>query len=232
MRWAFGRGIWDRRHAITATQTDIRAALLRRHGTTFAAELGVDPARNTPVPLFRWFCAALLMSAPISAKIALAAARALAEAGWTTAGKMADSRWKDRVKVLNGAGYGRYDERTARMLGEAAEMLRDRYGGDLRRLRARAGRDPQAERRLLKQFKGIGDVGADIFLREVQTAWDELHPFADGRVLKAAHEFGLPDTAEGLAGLAGQDDLPRLLAALIRADLAGDTAEDMLRAER
>ena len=217
---------------MSETQTELSEALLRRHGTTFAAELGVDPARNTPAPLFRWFCAALLMSAPISAEIALAAARALAEAGWTTAEKMRDSRWKDRVKVLNGAGYGRYDERTARMLGEAAEMLCDRYGGDLRRLRAEAGCDPQAERRLLKEFKGIGDVGADIFFREVQTAWDELYPFADGRALKAAHEFGLPDTAEGLAGVARSEGLPRLLAALIRADLAGDGPEDILRAGR
>jgi hypothetical protein len=212
---------------MTDTQTEIRDALLQRHGTTFAAELGIDPADNTPSPLFRWFCAALLMSAPISAKIAVASARALAEAGWTTAEKMAASRWEDRVRVLNGAGYGRYDERTARMLGEAAEVLLDRYGGDLRRLREEAERDPQAERRLLKAFKGIGDVGADIFFREVQTAWDELEPFADARALKAAHGFGLPDTAEGLSRLAGPGGLPRLLAAIVRADLAGESRRDL-----
>ena len=211
-----------------ARQTDIRDALLRRHGRTYAAELGVDPARNTPSPLFRWFCAALLMSAPISAGIALASARALAEAGWTTAGKMADSQWEDRVRVLNRAGYGRYDERTARMLGEAAEMLQDRYAGDLRKLREKAGRDPRAERRLLKEFKGIGDVGTDIFFREVQTAWDELYPFADGRALKAADDLGLPATAQALGDLSGRGDLPRLLAAIVRADLAGESREDIL----
>lgn len=214
------------------TQTDIRDALLQRHGTTFAEELGIHPEHDTPAPLFRWLCAALLMSARISTDIALNAARALADAGWTTADKMADSRWEDRVKVLNGAGYARYDESTARMLGESSEMLRDRYDGDLRQLREEADRDPQAERRLLKEFKGIGDVGADIFFREVQTAWDELYPFADARALKIADEMGLPDTAEGLARLAGRDRLPALLAALIRADLAGDSREDILQAAK
>jgi hypothetical protein len=49
-------------------------------------------------------------------------------------------------------------------------MVVEKYGGDLRNLRKSAapgGRpDPARERKLLKEFKGIGDVGANIFFRE------------------------------------------------------------------
>lgn len=199
-------------------------ALLRRHGRTYARELKIDLARNRPQPLFRWLCAALLLSARISSALAMKAAAALAEEGWTTAAKLAASSWEERVRVLNHAGYARYDESTARMLGETAERLIADYGGDLRRLRERAAGDPRALRRLLKEFKGIGDVGVDIFFREVQAAWPEIFPFADRRALAAAAGLSLPSSAEGLAELVPPADYPRLVAALVRCDLAHDRA--------
>lgn len=209
--------------AMSTTPDEIVADLLDRHGRTFAAELGIDLDSATPAALFQWLCAALLMSARISTDLAMAAARALIEAGWTTPEKMAEAGWQARVEALGGAGYARFDESTARMLGETAEMLISEYGGDLGALRAAAGNEPSAERSRLKAFKGIGDVGADIFLREVQTLWPENYPFADRKSLKAAGRLGLPDTAEGLAGCVPRARFPALLASLIRADLAGET---------
>jgi hypothetical protein len=197
-------------------------ALLDRHGRIFSHELGIDLAANTPSALFRWLCASLLTSAQISSVNAMRAAKALADAGWTTPQAMAESTWEERVKVLNRSGYARYDESTARMLGEDIEMLLQQYDGDLRKLREKAGRDPEAERELLKQFKGIGDVGADIFCREAQIAWDELYPFADRKALSCATKLGLPDSAAGLAALASRSDYPRLVAALVRCALAKD----------
>src|ERR671930_549871 len=97
------------------------------------------------------------------------------------------------------------------MLGDTAQLLLDRYGGDLRRLRADAGRDPGAERRLLKQFKGIGDVGVDIFFREAQRSWSELYPFADRRALHAAGRLGLGSDVHGLTRLASGDDFVALV---------------------
>ena len=198
------------------------AALLNRHGRLFSDELGIDLAANTPPALFRWLCAAILMSARIPSGNAVRAAKALADAGWTTAEAMAASSWEDRVRVLNANGYARYDESTSRMLGEDVDILRERYQGDLRQLREAAGRDPAQERILLKDFKGIGDVGADIFCREAQIAWDELYPFADRKALACAAKLGLPGTAAGLAALAGRSDYPRLAAALVRCELARD----------
>jgi endonuclease III len=197
-------------------------ALLQRHGRTYAAELGIDLERNTPSALYRWLCAATLLSARIGASIAMEAARALADQGWTTAQKMADATWEQRTRTLNQAGYARYDESTSRMLGDTARMLLDKYGGDLRRLRDAAERDPARERALLKECKGIGDVGADIFCREAQIAWDELFPFADRRALEAAARLGLEDDAGKLARHVSRKDYPRLLAALVRTSLAND----------
>ncbi|MEJ2032253.1 MAG: hypothetical protein P8Y63_04285 [Deltaproteobacteria bacterium] len=195
-------------------------ALLADYGLTFADELKIRIESNTPSPLFRLLCASLLFSTRISAKIATAAARALAEQGWTTPEKMAAATWAERTRVLNRSGYARYDESTSRMLGETAELLLDRYGGDLRRLRDAAQRDPARERQLLMEFKGIGNVGVDIFFREVQGVWEELYPFADRKALLGAEQLGLPGDAGELAGLIPRADYPRLLAALIRVQLA------------
>jgi hypothetical protein len=197
-------------------------ALLDRHGRSYAAELKIDLGKGTPSVLFRWLCASILVSARISSDLALRGARALADEGWTTADKMAAATWEQRTRALNQSGYARYDESTSRMLGDTAQMLLERYRGDLRRLRDEAERDPERERKLLKQCKGLGDVGVSIFFREAQPAWDELYPFADQRALKAAAELGLEDSAKALARHVPKDRFPVLVAALVRAGLAKD----------
>ncbi|MFC2967373.1 endonuclease [Acidimangrovimonas pyrenivorans] len=204
------------------------AALLRRHGGSLAGELGLDLAHPAPADLFRWLCAVLLLSARISSRVALRAAEELAARGWTTAGALAASTWQDRVAALDAAGYARYDEKTATMLGELAEAVQRDYGGDLTRLRAAADGDLAALRERVMRFKGIGELGADIFCREMQAGWDELYPFADARTLEAAVGLGLPGSAGELAALVPRGRLPALLAALIRARRAGETAESLL----
>lgn len=208
-----------------AGERDTVRALLDRHGRTYAEQLGIDAAKGTPSPLFRLLCAAMLMSARIDAEIAVDAARNLAKRGWRSPAKLAESTWEQRVKALNEAGYARYQERTATMLGELADHLLERWGGDLRKLRDAADRDPKTERKLLKEFKGMGDVGVDIFFREVQAAWDELAPFADRRALDAARRLKLPGDPDKLARLASKRDFPRLVAALVRTELDDDYNE-------
>jgi hypothetical protein len=206
----------------TSAKRDIVAALLDRHGRTYAQDLGIDLSQNTPSALFRWLCASILFSARIGANIAMKAAQALADQGWTTAQALADTTWEERVRVLNRSGYARYDESTARMLGDTVDLLLRQYDGDLRRLRDEAGRDPKEERTRLKECKGMGDVGVDIFFREAQCVWDELYPFADKKALKAAGRLGLGESADELAPLADRGDFPRLIAALVHTDLEKD----------
>lgn len=193
--------------------------LLDEYGRTVAAELRIPMAKNTPAPLFQLLFTSLLLSARISAENALRAARALIKAGLTTPRTMAEASWQQRVDVITWHGYKRYDERTATMLGQAAEHLLEAYGGDLRRLRDAAERDVARERKFLTRFKGIGNTGADIFLREVQVAWDEVYPYADARVLKAAKRLDLGNTPEGLARRVDRSDFARFAAALLRVDL-------------
>jgi thermostable 8-oxoguanine DNA glycosylase len=191
--------------------------ILERHGRTFAEELGIDVARNKPSPLFRLLCFCLLASARISNEIALDAARALAKKGWTTARNMQKSTWRQRTDVLNRAGYARYDESTSRMLGETVELLMHDYRGDLRRLRDEAGGDVGELRRLLKRFKGIGDTGADMFLREVQVAWPEAYPFMDRKSKRMAERLGLSRDASRLARqVKGKPTFVRLVDGLVR----------------
>lgn len=198
----------------------IATALLERYGQTFCAELGIDISANTPPELFRLLCASILFSARIRASTAVSAAKALFAQGWTSAESLARTTWEERVRVLNRSGYARYDESTSRMLGDTVELLLETYGGDLRRLRAEANFQPAEERHLLKQFKGLGDVGVNIFFREVQVAWDELYPFADAKAIMAARRLGLGADAEELARLVDREDFARLVAALVRVALA------------
>lgn len=192
--------------------------ILDGHGRTFAEELGLNIARNKPSPLFRLLCFCLLASARISNDIALNAARALAKEGWTTAPGMQKSTWRQRTDVLTRAGYARYDESTSRMLGDMADLLMRDYGGDLRRLRDEAGGDVRELQRLLKRVKGIGDTGADMFLREVQVAWPEAYPFMDRKSKQMAERLGLSRDAGRLARqVQGKPQFVRLVDGLVRA---------------
>ena len=160
------------------------------------------------------------------------AARALADQGWTTPQKMAAATWEQRTRALNEAGYARYDESTSRMLGDTAGMLVE----PVRRRSAQAARGRRKESRvasarLLKECKGLGDVGVSIFFREVQFAWDELYPFADKRALDAARRLGLASDAQALARQVPRNEFPRLVAALVRGGLAKDL-EGVLEAAR
>jgi len=202
-----------------ASKRQVASSILDRYGKTFCEELKIPVEKNTPSALFQLLCFSLMSSTRIGWQLALSAVRAVLDAGWKTPKAMARTTWRQRTNLLNRSGYARYDESTSRMLGDTSEILLDEYGGDLRKLRERAERDPAAERRLLKEFKGVGDVGVDIFFREVQAAWDEVFPFADKRALKAAGRLKLGRDAEALAKHVSRKDYTRFIAGLVRMDM-------------
>jgi hypothetical protein len=142
---------------------------------------------------------------------------------------MRDAGWEARVKILNANGYARYDESSSRMLGDTCELLLQHYGGDLRELRERSGCNPKEEIRLLQDFKGIGETGAAIFMREVQAVWDEVFPFIDQRGQRGATILGLPKTASVLAELVeGPRQMAHLASCLVRVDLMSDSGRKKL----
>ncbi|NUP24344.1 MAG: endonuclease [Streptomyces sp.] len=202
--------------------------LVRGHGQTFAEEAGI-PLKDTPQPLYRLLVLALLLSARIRGSVAVDTARALYDAGLRDPRRMADADWQERVDALGRGGYRRYDERTATQLGDGAELLTDRWGGDLRRLRKEADGDVSELRRLLREFPGMGPAGADIFLREAQRVWPEAAPYLDDKALSGAQRLGLPKDPDRLVDLAGNTEPAVLAAALVRASLDKEVAEDSLR---
>lgn len=202
-------------------------ALLDAHGETYAEEAGIE-LRNTPQPLYRLLVLAHLLSARIKGSIAVASARALHEAGLRDPRRMADADWQERVDALGRGGYRRYDERTATQLGEAAQLVTERWNGDLRGLRAQADGDVRELRRLLQEFPGVGPTGADIFLREVQRVWPEVAPYLDDKALRGAERLKLPRDPERLLALAGDTEPAVLAAALVRAALDKEVVENSL----
>ena len=191
--------------------------LLDKAGTTYAEEAGIR-LKDTPAALFQLLVLSLLLSARISADIAVAAAREVRTAGFTTSRKMADAPRQELIAALGRGHYVRYDESTATALVDTAAMLEERYGGDLRKL---VGDEPNARdvAAKLQQFKGIGRVGADIFLREVQDVWTWVRPYFDRKATKSADALGLPTDPDELAKLALSGGSARLAAALVRVSL-------------
>jgi hypothetical protein len=200
------------------TVRDRAERLLADSGETYAHEAGIH-LRDKPSPLYQLLVLSTLLSAPITAPIAVAAAREIFKAGWRTPRSVGDASWQELVDALGRAHYRRYDESTATALHEGAELLIGRWHGDLRRLRKEAGGDPARIRQLLQEFPRIGPVGAEIFCREAQGEWEELRPAFDGRALDGAERNGLPKDPDRLAASVAPEDVPRLAAALVRSTL-------------
>src|SRR5271169_859486 len=141
--------------------------LLDRHGRLYAEDAVIRLA-DRPGPLYQLLVLATLLSAPLPAGPAVAAARELFAAGYRNPKAMSEASWQERVDALGRGHYRRYDERTATMLGDGADLVSSRWHGDLRRLRDEGGGDTGRIASLLTEFPGLGPIGASIFLREVQ----------------------------------------------------------------
>lgn len=211
---------------------EIANALVDRLGRTYAEEAGIR-LRNAPSPLYQLLVLSTLLSARISANVAIAAAKELFKAGYRTPAAMRKASWQDRVDALGRGHYRRYDESTSTMLGRGAALLEEEWKGDLRRLYDEAGGDPGRIGELLTRFPGIGPTGADIFLREVQVVWESVSPYFGERIRQYAGRLDLPSDDRGLARLTGSpQETARLAAAIVRASRSSRATEEALAAAR
>src|SRR5205085_9326766 len=124
----------DRGHRMSAKPELIVRELLDRHGRLYAEDAGIRLA-DRPGPLYQLLVLANLLSAPIAAETAVAAARELFAAGYRSPKAMSEASWQDRVDALGRGHYRRYDERTATILGDGADLLASKWHCDLRKLR-------------------------------------------------------------------------------------------------
>lgn len=203
-----------------SSQNDTAKRLLKVAGKTYADEAGIT-LKDTPMPLFQLLVLCMLASKPIDAGIAVEAARELFHAGLRTPDAVLDAERQTMIDAFGRASYARYDESSATRLVEMAQLVRDDFDGDLRKLAEAADGDAAKAATLLQRFKGIGATGADIFLREVQDTWTWVRPRFDDRALDAAKRLGLPTDPQELSRLATGGNA-QLAAALVRAALDDD----------
>ncbi|OSC39773.1 endonuclease [Mycobacterium decipiens] len=199
--------------------------LLDIAGTTFGAEAGIR-IKDKPMPLFQLLVLCMLASKPIEATTAVRAARELFSAGLRTPQAVLASDRQTMISAFGRARYVRYDESSATRLTAIAQRVRGEYSGDLRELARRSQPDVQSAKRMLKLFNGIGDTGADIFLREVQDVWTWVRPYFDDRATAAAQQLGLPTNPKKLASLAPNTNAV-LAAALVRHALDDELRRQM-----
>lgn len=88
--------------------------------------------------------------------------------------------------------------------------------GDVNNLLKKADSSPSEIRKLLKEIKGIGNVGIDIFCDTAQQIWPCLAPFIDPRSIKTGQQCGLGEDVDTLWEATGKDPerMCRLAAAL------------------
>jgi len=167
---------------------DIRR-LIKTYGTLYSEALGIDLESQKEEELFKWFLASILFGKRISEKIAIKTYNEFVKKGVTNPDKILETGWDGLVRILDDGGYVRYDFSTATRLLEIAKTLKKKYGG-LIGLYKVATNARNLERRL-QEFKGIGPVTTNIFLRELRVAWPKSDVSVSELVKEAARELDI-----------------------------------------
>ncbi len=142
----------------------------------YSEELGIDLARNTDEEYFKWFLASVLFGGRITETIAKHTYQAFVRHNLLTPQRILEAGWDYLVfPVMREGGYVRYDGRKSSQILRDCEQLLEEYEGSLKRLHEVAADSLDLERRL-KAFYGVGEVTANIFLRELRPFWNKADP--------------------------------------------------------
>lgn len=146
--------------------------LIHRFGQRYSKSLAIDVDSGKDEEIFKWMIASTLFGARISESIARRTYQWLAVESFLRPEVMMERGWNDLVDALDTGGYVRYDFKTADKLLELSKNLKEEYGSSLNSLyETSRGQDDLVER-IKGLAKGIGDVTASIFLREMLSVWD------------------------------------------------------------
>jgi hypothetical protein len=194
-------------------------------GGRYSTELGIDvDAGDAEVE--RWFLAATLFGARISAQVAEHTFGVLTRAGLARIAQARHIPWDDLVAWLDEGGYARYDFRTATRLQALSEVVEVRYDGQAALIGRRFVTYPELSA-ALDVLPGWGPVTIRLFLRELRGVWPGAQPPLDQRAALGARHLGLPGQDPAgpglpqLARLAAESglDLRDLETALVRLEL-------------
>jgi endonuclease III len=167
--------------------------LLHRFGKLYSEELGINLKTKKSTENFKWFLAAILLGARISETIAKNTYRALKKYKLLTPKAIIKTTWKFLVShVMAEGGYVRYDEKTSAMLLDICKKLIAQYNGDLNQLYLAATDANDLVQKLL-DFKGIGPITVNIFLRELRGIWKKADPPFSDFVKLGAKSLGIKD---------------------------------------
>ena len=153
----------------------------------YSEDLGID--LKEPSGRFKWFLASILFGARISEKIAANTYKRFEAHGLDSPEKIIAAGWNELVSVLDEGGYVRYDFSTATKLLGIMEALQETYRS-LEDLYAEA-KDTKDLQRRLQEFKGVGLVTTQIFLRELRGVW-HVSPEVSTRAQSAAKNLDIP----------------------------------------
>lgn len=153
----------------------------------YSEELGLDLAK--PEDRFKWFLASILFAKRISADIAKETFLYFEQEELTSPSAILEAGWDRLVEVLDSGGYTRYDFSTATNLLSIMVALKEKYG-DLERLHRESSSPSDLEGRL-QEFRGVGPVGVNIFLRELRGIWEKAKPKPSVIAVVTAQRIGL-----------------------------------------
>lgn len=170
----------------------------------YSTELGLD--LHKPDDRFKWFLVSILFAKRISAETAKETYRYFEQEELTTPDAILKAGWDRLVEVLDAAGYTRYDFSTAKNLLGISKSLKEKYG-TLEQLYAQSVNSEDLEGRL-DEFKGVGPVGVNIFMRELRGIWEKAKPKPSSMAVLTAKRIGLDSK-----------DVERLESQLIRLNL-------------
>ena len=167
--------------------------LLTLFPKTFSEELGIDLALCHEKEVFKWFLASLLFGARISSKVAAETYKQFETRGLITPEAIQDAGWNRLVEVLDEGGYARYDYKTADTLLDITKRLQYHYDGKVVKLIEKAANYEQLKKRL-EEFKGVGPVTVNIFLRELRDTSPKADPPLQKFVIRTARHLNLIKT--------------------------------------
>ena len=163
--------------------------MITTYGTLYSESLRIRLKGRDDRELFKWFLASILMGKRIGEKIAIKTYLEFEKRAVLTPERILQSGWDVLVRILDEGGYVRYDFSTATMLLELAKKLKENYGG-LNGLYESAFDVADIERKL-QEFKGVGPVTTNIFLRELRVVWPKSDALVSPVIRGVASRLGI-----------------------------------------
>jgi hypothetical protein len=206
--------------------------LLDQYGSFPLAQVGLDDPDSPSSPtILAHVLNALLTSTRISHDLASRALKTLIGANYHEINTLKSSTWNDRCAILTEGGYARYREKTATELADLAALITEKYDSDAANFVADLPQDDVEEaqkivRGRVKEVKGIGGLGAELFLNSVQGVVKSLAPFVDARSGEAAKKMGLGESKDMFESVRRDNrEMARLVSAITEVRLQGKTEE-------